>query len=85
MTVAAAQCAGFDWPLKAAGGQHAQTGVFCQQKAVYGSRWQVHMQCALFTQPPMRRMRRPICFTDVFSVSDKIPDNRSREQLNGFS
>jgi len=41
----------------------------------------------LITQPPMRRMR--ICFTDVFfvffSVRHKIPDNRSRERLNGFS
>jgi len=44
----------------------------------------------LFMQPPMKRMR--ICFTDVFfcfflffpSVT-KIPDNRSRERLNGFS
>jgi len=41
-----------------------------------------------FTQLPMRRMR--ICFTGVFflfffSVRHKIPDNRSREQLNGFS
>ena len=42
-----------------------------------------------FTQPPMRRMR--ICFTDVFFVflpfpfATKIPDNRSRERLNGFS
>ena len=51
-----------------------------------------------FTQPPMRRMR--ICFTNgffsvffsvsfsfffVFSVRQKIPDNRSRERLNRFS
>ena len=46
---------------------------------------------ALFTQPPMRRMR--ICFTDVFlfffvllfPFATKISDNRSRERLNGFS
>jgi len=47
---------------------------------------------ALFTQPPMRRMR--LCFTDVFFVffsfllfpfATKMPDNRSRERLNGFS
>jgi len=43
----------------------------------------------LFTQPPMRRMR--ICYTDVFfcfllfPFAKKIPDNRSRERLNGFS
>jgi len=45
------------------------------------------VHAAFFTQPPMRRMR--ICFTDVFfcffSVHHKIPDNRSRERLNGFS
>jgi len=44
---------------------------------------------AYFTQPPMMRMR--ICFRDFFlffpffSVRHKIPDNRSRERLNGFS
>jgi len=55
------------------------------------------MECGRpsFTQPPMRRMR--MCFTDVFLFcffssffsffpsATKIPDNRSRERLNGFS
>ena len=50
------------------------------------------IQRGCFTQPPMRRMR--ICFTDFFFVFclflffpsvTKIPDNRSRERLNGFS
>jgi len=47
--------------------------------------------CSLFMQPPMRRMY--ICFTDVFfgffsvffPFATKIPDNCSRERLNGFS
>ena len=54
-----------------------------------------NVSMCLFTQPPTRRMR--ICFTDVFlfffafcsfllfPFATKIPDNRSRERLNGFS
>jgi len=40
------------------------------------------------TQPPMRRMRIYVLqmfFLFFFRPSQKIPDNRSRERLNGFS
>jgi len=56
---------------------------------------QLSLRRDLFTQPPMRPMR--ICFTYIFlffflfcffrffPFATKIPDNRSRERLNGFS